>query len=344
MMNKYVLFVWLLFFSTVSTSIAAPSLEKRERSNHFDTFTVYWENDLFAGTDRDYTNGVKFSWSTPYGEGEATSLPNWSLPFFENLPFVGGADSLHAVSLSLGQDIFTPEDTDSVAVVEDDRPYAGYTYLAVGFHSRKERRKDNWELRIGVVGPASLAQKTQNIVHDLIGAERGKGWDNQLENELAIDLICESQWRWWSKPVGKNFGFDLIPHLGGRVGTVNVYLNAGAEARFGWNLPNDFGSCPIRGGCETNSAFGDSAGRSSSVHFFLSADGKVVAHDIFLDGNLYHNSHSVDKEPLVGELMGGFVWQHGGTKLTYSYIYRTRQFDTQDDNQTYGSLSLAWSF
>ncbi len=336
--------ICLLFFSSASSVLAASPLEQDKKSNYFDFFTIYWENDFFSGTDRDYTNGIKFSWSTPFGEMEKTTLPEWSFPFFEKLPFVGKSSSSHAVSLSLGQDIYTPEDTESEAVVKDDRPYAGYTYLAAGFHSRKDRRKDSWELRLGVVGPASLAEETQNVVHDLIGDDRAKGWDNQLENEPAVDLICETQWRWWSVPIGKGLGFDVIPHLGGRIGTVNVYLNAGAEVRFGWDLPNDFGSCPIRGGCETNIAFTDHPVKVSTIHFFISADGKAVAHDIFLDGNLFQDSHNVDKELLVGELIGGVAWQRGAMKLTYSYIYRTRQFENQDDNQTYGSLSIAWLF
>ncbi|MDF1580185.1 MAG: lipid A deacylase LpxR family protein [Desulfuromonadales bacterium] len=330
-------------FASFATAATHESFQEK-RDSYFDTFTVYLENDLFAGTDRDYTNGIKFSWSTPFGDIEKTSLPAWSFPFFKQLPFVGKPNSKHAVSLSLGQDMFTPEDTESVAVVKDDRPYAGYTYLAAGFHSRKDHRKDSWEIRLGVIGPASQAEETQNIVHDLIGADRAKGWDNQLENELAIDLICESQWRWWSASIGKSLGFNVIPHLGGRIGTVNVYLNTGAELRFGWNLPNDFGSCPIRGGCETNSAFYDHSVSGSTFHFFLSADGKAVVHDIFLDGNLFHDSHSVDKEPFVGELMGGVAWQQGVMKLVYSYIYRTRQFKIQDENQTFGSLSIALSF
>lgn len=336
--------IGLLLCTAVTSGVAASPPEQEKKSNHFDNLTIYWENDAFAGTDRDYTNGFKVSWSTPFGEMDKNSLPAWGPPFFAQLPFVGKANSKHAVSLSLGQDIFTPEDTDTATLVRDDRPYAGYTYLGAGFHSRTGRRKDNWELRLGVVGPASLAEKTQNVIHDLIRTERAEGWDNQLENEPAVDLICESQWRWWSAPLAEGFGVDLIPHLGGRIGTVNVYLNAGAEVRFGWDLPADFGSCPIRGGCESNSAFNDRSVRRSNFHFFLSTDGKAVAHDIFLDGNLFRDSHSVDKEPFVAELMAGCAWQRGVMKLTYSYIYRTRQFETQDDNQTYGSLSLAWSF
>ncbi len=330
-------------FASFAVAASQESIEEKKKG-HFDTFTVYWENDSFAGTDRDYTNGVKFTWSTPFDRLDNSSLPAWSFPFFKQLPFVGDVDGTHAVSFSLGQDMYTPAATWLEELVRDDRPYAGYLYGAVGFHTRHANRKDSWELRFGVVGPSSLAEETQNFVHDLLSTDRAKGWDHQLKDEPALDFICESQWQSWSAPLGRRLQVDLIPHLGGRIGTVNVYLNTGAEIRLGWDLPNDFGSCPIRAGCETNSAFQEGSPKKSRFHFFVSADGKAVAHDIFLDGNLYHDSHSVDKEILVGELMGGFVWQFESMKWTYSYIYRSKQFEEQDENQTFGSLSLAWSF
>jgi hypothetical protein len=50
----------LLLFLLFSPAIWAE--EKKNKS--FDTFTLYWENDLFAGTDRNYTNGgLSSRWS-----------------------------------------------------------------------------------------------------------------------------------------------------------------------------------------------------------------------------------------------------------------------------------------
>ncbi len=314
------------------------------RSGYFNTLTLTWENDAFTGTDRDYTNGLKLTWSTPYGEMDEASLPSWTSPVFKHLPFVGLPGGKRALSLAIGQDIYIPEDTDQSGLIEDDRPYAGYTYLAAGFHARRSQRMDLWQISLGIVGPASLAEDIQNLTHDMIGVDRARGWDNQLSNEVTIDALYESQWRLWSSSRSNGIDFDLIPHLGGRIGTLKTYLNAGAELRMGWNLPNDFGSCPIRGGCETNSAFYENNGHQGTFHFFLSGDGQAVARDIFLDGNTFTDSHSVDKKTFVGELMGGFVWQTGRMKLTYAHIYQTRQFDTQKDNPVYGSLSLAWTY
>jgi len=127
--------------------------------------------------------------------------------------------------------------------------------VAFGFHSRSKIRKDSWEIDIGMVGPASLAEQTQNLVHDIIDNERAQGWNKQLKNEPTIEIIYESKWRWLYSRISRGFGFDVIPHLGGRLGNVSVYANTGFEIRFGWHLPENFGTCPIRPGCETEQAF-----------------------------------------------------------------------------------------
>ena len=229
-------------------------------------------------------------------------------PVLNRLPLVNDPTSYRAISISLGQNIFTPEDTDAEELIVDQRPYAGYLYFAFGFHSKKGNRKDIWEIGLGVVGPASQAEQAQNIVHDIIGSDRANGWDNQIKDELTLEVICESKWRLLHSELGRGFGYDFIPHLGGAVGNVAIYANTGAELRFGWNLPENFGSCPIRPGCETGAAFGtqqDTTFRRSrfSVQLFTAVDGMAVLHNIFLDGNTFKDSHSVDKENFVADLM-----------------------------------------
>ncbi len=323
---------------------------EEKKNKTFDTFTLYWENDLFADTDRDYTNGFKFTWSTPYLTNlEESRLPGWSYPILNRLPFVNDPTSSRAISISLGQNIFTPENTDTKELIVDQRPYAGYLYLAFGFHSQKGKRKDTWEIALGVVGSNSLAEKTQNIVHDATGSDRAEGWDNQLENEPTIEIICETKWRLLHSELGRGFRYDFIPHLGGGMGNVAIYANTGAELRFGWNLPENFGSCPIRPGCETRAAYGipeDSNLRRSQIgaHLFTAVNGMAVLHNIFLDGNTFRDSHSVDTKNFVVDLMAGFVISYERYKFSYSYVYRTKEFKSQGDPQIFGSVQFSFSF
>ena len=323
---------------------------EEKKNKTFDTFTFFWENDLLAGTDRDYTNGFKFTWSTPYlTNREESRLPEWSYPILNRLPLVNDPVSSRAISISLGQNIFTPEDTDTEELIEDQRPYAGHLYLAFGFHSKKGNRKDTWEIGLGVVGPPSLAEETQNGIHELFGNERAKGWDNQIKTEPTLEFICESKWRLIHSELGRGFECDIIPHVGGAVGNVAIYANTGAELRFGWNLPENFGSCPIRPGCETGAAIGtpkDTTFHRSrfSVHLFTGVDGRAVLHNIFLDGNTFKDSHSVDKENFVADLMAGLAISYGRYKFSYSYIYRTKEYETQDDPQVFGSVRFSFSY
>ena len=318
---------------------------------NFNTLTVYWANDALASTDRDYTNGIKLTWSTPYRfDKDKKRLPKWDYPIIGSLPFVNDTTRQRSTSFSIGQDIYTPEDLLETELIKDDRPYAGILYLGIGFHSKKNRRKENWGLNVGVVGPHAYAEQTQNTIHDLIGSDRANGWENQLEDEFAFEVTYETQWRLLEKRGITGFGYDFIPHLGARLGNVLTYINTGAELRFGWNMTPNFGTCPIRPGCETDSAITIIASKAEiarpqrGLHFFLAADGRMMFRDIFLDGNTIRDSHKVDKKSFVADIMGGIGINLGKVNISYAYVYRTKQFDTQDRAQIFGSFTFSYSF
>jgi hypothetical protein len=55
------------------------------------SFALYWDNDYFAGTDRDYTNGLKFTYSQAVKENhdeDANLLSRWGRPLLNWLPLV----------------------------------------------------------------------------------------------------------------------------------------------------------------------------------------------------------------------------------------------------------------
>jgi hypothetical protein len=340
--------VFLLLALSLLTCATAAAGEDKEKSS-YKTFTLYWENDAFGGTDRDYSNGLKMTWSTSYGiANQEAILPEWGSKFANNLPFVNEPGASRAISISLGQDMYTPEDYSRTELIIDDRPYAGYLYISTGFHDKTGNRKTTWEFQLGVVGPLSLAEENQNLSHKILGAKKFEGWKNQLHNEPAIKAIYETQWLSFSSDHRQGLNYDLIPHLGFSAGNVSIYLNAGAELRFGLNLPANFGSCPIRGGCATNSAFITDDSRSPKGfrgwHLFAAFDGRTVFHDIFLDGNTFQESHSVDRELWIADLSFGVVFEYSQTLLTYSYIYRTKQFASQNNEQIFGSISVSWTY
>ncbi len=310
-------------------------------------FTLYWENDAFTGTDSNYTNGFKLTWAKTYTKKREASggLTTWMV---DHLPFINDPQSRRSTSLSIGQNIYTPVDTQTSELIEDDRPYAGYSYVGFGFVSQKGRRRDVWEIDIGVVGPLSQGQTVQDFVHDKLDFDRAKGWDNQLDDEIALEAVCESKWRLWRTSQWHGIGFDFIPHLGGQIGNVAIYANTGFEVRFGWYVPRDFGSCPIRPGCDigdTNKGVAHEYSQSKyGAHWFASVDGRVVFRDIFLDGNTFQESHSVEKEPFVADLMTGIAMRFGSLQLSYAYLLRTREFEEQEKSHNFGAFDLTYTF
>ncbi|MAS41337.1 MAG: hypothetical protein CMK33_06440 [Porticoccaceae bacterium] len=79
------------------------------------------------------------------------------------------------------------------------------------------------------------------------------------------------------------------------------------------------------------------------VHAFLAIDTRLVARDIFLDGNTFKDSHSVDSKPLVADAYAGVSFLAGRWKISYAQVFRTREFDGQPHHHEYGSLSLSYS-
>ncbi len=312
-----------------------------------------FENDLFGDSDEQYTNGFQLGWMSPdverYLDADLPPALGWTKRLAAHLPFVDLPNSQHNIGLSLGQKIYTPGDTQTRAVVLDDRPYAGWLYGSVAFLSKTLTRLDTVEVQAGMIGPASLAEDAQKFVHKLRGFDAPKGWDNQLENEPGVALIYERRDRPWRSANASGLGYDFITHSGGAVGNVFTYLNAGAELRVGWNLPADFGTSLISPGGDTNAptALGDprlSNASAFGIHGFTAITGRFVLRDIFLDGNTFADSHSVDKHWLVGDFIAGASVTFWRAKLSYAQVFRSKEFEGQRRGHNFGSLTLSITF
>ncbi len=312
------------------------------------TFTFYFENDYFGGTDRHYTNGVKFSWF--YSDLTSWGQTGWRKTLLEGLPFINRPESQKNFGFALGQNIYTPQDQDAFVPDPTDRPYAGWSYLELVFLSKTAHTADTVSIQIGMVGRHSYAQDTQRVIHEWINNSRPNGWEYQLHDEAGLNVIIERKWRLYGRALNDVLGIDLVPHAGLSLGNVQTHANAGGTLRLGFNLPSDFGVQLIRPGGGGNSPIDDrdprvAPDRSWSFFIFGAVDGRAVARDIFLDGNTFKDSPSVNKKTFVTDLSYGVGFIAGRWQLTFTQVSRTREFEGQPFNHNdYGSVTLSYAF
>ncbi len=327
------------------------------------TVNVYFENDLFSETDQNYTNGIRLSWVSP----DITSyendprLPGWVREVNDKLHFFHDSSKGLARNLviSAGQLMYTPSTIDATELLVDERPYAGYLYVGFAYHTRSDTQLDTVEVNIGIVGPEAQGEQTQDLIHKIRAFDKFQGWDNQLKNEPGLQLVYEHKRRLFKDllfPRGlfasgklRTVEQDFIAHGGISLGNVATYVNFGGEYRIGY-LPDDFGTSAVRpGGDNSAPGRGDPRRRRGKfpifgLHGFVALDTRLVVRDIFLDGNTFRDSHSVDKEPVVADIAAGISFLTGHWKVSYAYVVRTREFRKQPHHHQYGSLSLSYSW
>ncbi len=333
--------LWICLIATVAWG--KPTSELR-------TVKLFYENDLFGDTDKYYTNAFQITWLSKdlqtYKDDER--LPKELFPLLEKLPFANQTGSLHNVGLLMGQQIYTPSDIQARHLLAGDRPYAGYLYAGIALHSKTDNILDTVEIALGIVGSAALGEAAQNTIHDLRDISTAKGWDNQLHNEPALRLAWQRKWRLHDARVIQSLEYDLISHTSLTLGNVKTAATAGGEIRFGYHIPRDFGSDTIRPGSGVSVPVRNKnhvqAAPLWGAHLFAGTQAEVVLRDIFLDGNTWQSSPSVDKKPLVADLSIGLAFNVERFKVTYRHLFRTKQFDNQKQDHVIGSLTLTYSF
>jgi hypothetical protein len=316
----------------------APSVAQADETSGL---FVRIDNDLFTGTDQEYTSGVQVGSTSATVEGfdDAGLAPSlrWASDKLRWLQPKGFDEN--NVTWTIGQRMFTPEDWSLTEPDAHDRPYAGLLFAGLTYNGRDSHSLRSTTLDVGIVGPSALAEQTQNVVHEAVGAEQFLGWEHQLNDEPVFRILHERFHRWDIQPA-RRFA-DVTAHYGGSIGNLSTFANAGAELRIGRSLPDNFGTATtLAYGQDTApTRWGGSPSRLS-IHGFVAVDARVVLHDITLDGNTWRDSASVDREPYVAEIALGVALNWREWEATLGTVYRTKEYETQEREASFGTLTF----
>ena len=328
----YFFLVFLIFFNAHSAELKSGSALPHKDDKGI--FSAMLENDIFANSDKHYTNGVRASYLTP-----ETSVSK-HIETLANKLLLFKPRAFKRYSYSFGQSIFTPRNIKASVPNHKDRPYAGWTYVSMGIVSSNKNRLDNFEVSVGMIGPASKAKQTQKTVHKIVDSPDPKGWDYQLKNELGFFLSYDRQWRNQFEFSTNNWQINITPSLGANLGTVYTDISSGLMARFGKDIPFDYGPPRIRPSIPGSDFFIPS--KDLGWYVFAGVEGRAVARNIFLDGNSFRSSRHVDKKHFVADLQAGVVLSWRDFRVGYTHVLRSREFKTQRSVDQFGAISLSY--
>lgn len=316
---------------------ALPLPARAEDDNNYVSFS--FENDSIGkGGDRYYTSGARLSW---YNVN--TTVPELIDDIAESIPMFD-INEHTGTMFSLGQNLFTPDGIDNGDPREDDRPWAAWTYASVGLVTPTGNRIDELELTLGVVGPEALGEQTQKFIHSHVtGSPTPKGWRHQLAFEPGIIISWQRRWPEKMNWHMGDLSLRVIPNINASVGNVYTYAGTGLTVTLGPNHHVQDTPPRVRPSVPGTGYF-TSPPPGWSWQLFASADGRAVARNIFLDGNTFRDSPSVDKKPLVGDLSGGLALTFADFRLAYSLNMRSAEFDGQGAESVFGALTLTTRF
>jgi hypothetical protein len=243
----------------------------------------------------------------------------------------------------LAQVFYTPEDKTLAVPDPNDRPYAGWLHVSSTVVASDADTQDTLQVNLGIVGPSAGGEFVQNNWHKVIGVAEANGWENQLRDEPGLEIIVQRMQMFDGPDLPLGLETDLGGQIGAAIGNVRTYATTGVTARIGWDLDASFGPPRIRPALAGAGEFIPGTREDPlGGYFFIGVDGRAVARDIFLDGNLWRDGPRVeDRRPFVADIQGGLAVHYRDLQVAFTFVQRTREFDAQLEDQRFGAISIS---
>jgi hypothetical protein len=315
------------------------------------------DNDVLVDSDNGFSNGWSFqmhspiadSWDKIQGAAPHTkALAAW-------LPGLSGDGLNYRMSVAIGQIIQTPDDIDDPNPIPNDVPYAGILTGQLGFIAFNDDEFRGIGLVIGWVGRPSMAEQTQNFVHEVGGvADVAQGWDNQLETEPLLNMTYMRKKKFYQNGHRADYSFDAS--IGGGVVLGNMFTSADVqlEMRYGNNMPGGFAyyADPIGRTMAYDARLAPMKTKEASIYGSLGIAAAAVAHNILIDGTVFRDNPSfvdnIEKEDTVGAVIIGFHYEMPTWAFHFKHYMPTDAVEassvsaTDEPENTFSTFMYEW--
>jgi lipid A 3-O-deacylase len=137
-----------------------------------------------------------------------------------------------------------------------------------------------------------------------------------------------------------NSQFDFLSGIDGGIGNLPSDLATGICVRFGQQLSQNFGSAtafPVQKISGLNySPYG--------WYLFFNASASYVANDIFMNGNTFHDSHSVDLIYQQIAFSTGIMVNIYNFYVLYTLLRISDEYEGQAEPSRFGSVAISYQF
>jgi lipid A 3-O-deacylase len=306
-----------------------------------DFFTFTFENDLFVGEDNGYTSGIGITFGRgPFKEFNDENLPSWLHRLTRNLYVSTMKNKRRGIAHMFFQRMQTPGDLEKKELIVDDLPYAGLIAWQGTLYAWDDQVTDQFSLYLGAVGPVTLAEETQSLIHDLTHAQEPMGWDNQIENEPVFKIEAQRVWNLYrSNRKGKEI--DILGLWGAGIGNLESATKAGLAIRWGTNLQYSFPSFSLQADRQVNPL---SLSPNDDFYLFFGVRAGVVFNYILVDGNTFEDSHSVPLEHYQDQVSTGVVWNIGRSAFVFQVSSISSITEISNERDNFGALSFTHRF
>ncbi len=247
-------------------------------------------NDVVFQTDKYYTNGINLAYVTENSMG-----------LLAPLHFLHNDASVSFNSVTLRQDIFTPQKMDAGIYNKLDRPFA--SYLLVGSKKTSLNYDTKFlftsQFEVGVLGKYAGGELVQNGVHAALPtSSHVYGWENQVQSDLALNYSLEAE-----KGLINHELFGMSGDLHGTVGLPHTYAGTGVTLRAG-EYHDYFSNLGLY--------------RSNGwrMYAFANIDANVVVYNATLQGGLFNPIVETNRM----ELNSFVIKAKSGINLSYKYF------------------------
>ncbi len=312
------LFLCLLSFPEMIYAQKIDNLASFRNMESESYFRFNYDNDYFAATDKNYTQGYSFEFVAPF------LIKN---PV--NHLFFRSESSSNRYGIAVEHIGFTPRNIESPEIQEGDRPFAAAIMLKSFLISTNSEKRSRFtsSFSLGSIGPGAFGKEMQVGIHKATGNVIPEGWRNQIRNDVVLNYEVGYEKQLFRY---RNF-FSVQSNSNLQVGTLFTNASVGFNSVAGL-INSPFSS--------------EEKQRKFQLYLYAQPLVKIVGYDATLQGGLFSNASPYtipagEVERFVGQINYGVVFKINNLYLEYTRTTINREFET-GNSANWGGIKLGF--